>query len=97
MKPLLQKGHYSLEWEDTPHNGPPILVLKSPAKFDKEGNVIEWKRLLGEAILDAVANLEDYYKRLEAAKKAAIDAAKAHGRLLERLAPEILEQKKAKQ
>jgi len=92
-KILLEKNGYSLEWEDAPHGGPPILVLKMPTEFDKEGNPTKWGKLLGEAILDAVKNLDDYYDRLEAAKKAAKDAVLAAGRLLEKLDPTVLEQR----
>ena len=92
-KILLEKNGATLEWEETPHDGPPILVLKQPTKFDKEGNPVEWKRLIGVAILDAVANLEDYHDRLEKVTKAAKDAVLATGRVIQKLDPKVLEQK----
>lgn len=81
-KILLEKNGYSLGWEDTPHGGPPLLVLKTPS-----GGYV------GNAIIEAIANLEDYHNRLEQAKKAAKDAVLATGRLLEKLDPTVLEQR----
>ena len=81
-KILLEQNGYILKWEETPHDGPPILVLKTTS-----GGYI------GNAIIDAIANLEDYYNRLEQAKKSAKDAVLAVGRLLEKLDPNVLEQK----
>lgn len=91
---LLEQNGATLEWEETPHDGPPILVLRHPVEFDKEGNPTKWSRYLGVAILDAVANLEGYHTRLEKAVKAAKDAVLATGRLLKHLDPEVLERKK---
>jgi hypothetical protein len=90
---LLEKNGATLEWEDVPHDGPPVLVLKTPTKWDKEGNAVEWKRLIGEAILDSAANLEDYHNRLQKAIKAARDAVLATGRVVQKLDPEALEKK----
>ena len=88
---LLEKNGATLEWEETPHDGPPVLVLRHPVALDKEGNPTKWSRYVGVAILDAVANLEDYHDRLEKAKKAAKDAVLATGRLLKKLDPDALE------
>ena len=93
-KILLEHNGYSLEWEETPHNGPPTLVLKRPIEFDKEGNPTKWSKMSGHAILYALENLEDYHGRLEAAKKAAKDAVLAAGRLLKKLDPDALEKDK---
>ena len=81
---LLDKNGWVLTWEPTPHDGPPMLVLQTP----------RGGKYIGEAIIDAIANLEDYYDRLEAAKKAAKEAVVAHGRILEKLDPDVLKKKK---
>lgn len=76
---ILEKNGYILGYEYSPHNGPKVLVLYSPKTKT---------RLIGESIIDAIANLEDYYDRLDDAKKSSRNLAKSMALLLNKLDPD---------